>query len=71
MKVKCIKNNSWKRHLTIDKIYDAIYIDNDYKIIDDIYEEWRYPKEWFKSLSEIRNEKIDKLLDDENKMYKK
>ena len=40
------------------------------KIINDKGEEDWYPKEWFKPLAEIRNDKIDKLLKYyESKMY--
>jgi hypothetical protein len=68
MKIKCITNINT---LTIGKIYDIINYNNDggYIIINDNGYEFWYPKEWFKPLSEIRNEKIDKLLEDESKMY--
>jgi hypothetical protein len=63
MKVKCIKNNNWIFHLTVSEIYNIVDInDSYYKIIDDIGNERWYPKKWFKTLSEIRNEKIYKLL---------
>jgi hypothetical protein len=59
MKVKCINKGIWLS-LTIGKTYDVIEYDYDgYYKMDN--EKW-YPKSWFKSLSEIRNEKIDKLL---------
>jgi hypothetical protein len=48
----------------MSKIYEVIEIDDDgyYGIIDDInIEDW-FSKEYFRPLSEIRNEKIDKLL---------
>jgi hypothetical protein len=63
MKVKCINNNYWK-YLTIGKTYDVIHINynGDYIIMDDDNDKLWYPKEFFKPLSEIRNEKIDKLL---------
>ena len=63
MKIKCIKNYGYNR-LTINKIYEVIriYQDEDYEIIDDNGVENWYHKEWFKPLSELRNEKIDKLL---------
>ena len=71
MKVKCFKQDIFDK-LTIGKTYDVIKIDDDgnYYIIDDIGYELRYLKEHFKSLSEIRNEKINKLLEDENSLYK-
>ena len=64
MKVKCINNENDGYCLTINKIYDVIHIyyDGDYDIINDNSFEWNYPKEFFRPLSEIRNEKIDKLL---------
>jgi hypothetical protein len=64
MKVKCIDNNGWSE-LTIGKIYNIIDIDNDndyWLINDNGYECW-YSEYLFKLLSEIRNEKIDKLLE--------
>jgi hypothetical protein len=65
MKVKCINDGGWEHHLTIGKIYEVIEIVNNgyyYVIIDDEGYKWRYLKEHFKPLSEIRNEKINKLL---------
>ena len=68
MKVKCIENRGF-RNLTVGKMYDIIYDDkNDFRyfIKDDINEKWGYPNKNFKTLSEIRNEIIDKLLEDES-----
>ena len=67
MKVKCINNKDKFGDiylLTISKTYDVIYVDEngDYSIIDDKGFNWYYPRDWFKKLSEIRNEKIDRLL---------
>jgi hypothetical protein len=63
MKIKCIYNYGWGGSLTIGKIYDAIKIyDAGYVIIDDNGYKFLYSKECFKLLSEMRNEKIDKLL---------
>ena len=66
MKIKCI-NNKWnnkKLSLTIGKSYDVINkTEYRYWIIDDEGDDGWYSKEYFKSLSEIRNEKIDKLLE--------
>jgi hypothetical protein len=65
MKVKCINKYRWL-NLTIGKIYKVIEIDNDdgnYYIIDEYGPKGYYPKYWFKPLSEIRNERIDKLLE--------
>jgi hypothetical protein len=62
MKIKCINNKDeyWEYYLTLDKTYEVIEINDDnYYIIN--YKNY-YLKEWFKPLSEIRNEKIDKLL---------
>jgi hypothetical protein len=67
VKVKCIDNYGWS-YLTIGKTYDVIEIDDEYgyKIIDDSdYKNW-YEKELFKTISEIRNEIINKLLEDES-----
>jgi hypothetical protein len=67
MKIKCIDNKDGELYLTIDKTYNVIE-DNkfNYKIINDNgYNNWYY-KEYFKPLSEYRNERIDKLLEDES-----
>jgi hypothetical protein len=63
MKVKCIKNKRITNWLTIGKTYELI-IQNKlfYQIIDNTGDRRYYPKEYFKPLSEIRNERIDKLL---------
>jgi hypothetical protein len=65
MKMKCINKYSWL-NLTIGKIYDIINYNNDggYIIINDNGYEFWYPKSWFKPLFEIRNEKINKLLNE-------
>jgi hypothetical protein len=64
MKVVCIYNKGWIHHLTIGKIYDVIRI-NDYGLYCIINDkgniDWFYKKH-FKSLSEYRIEKINKLL---------
>lgn len=63
MKVKYI--NISDEYLTFGKVYEVFEIDDDgyYYIIDDNKNEvWWYPKECFKLLSELRNDKIDKLL---------
>jgi hypothetical protein len=68
MKVKCIYKGTWVL-LTFGKTYDVIKIDsadNYYWIINDSDRLFNYPKKHFKLLSEIRNEKIDKLLKDES-----
>ena len=63
MRVICIYKKS-QAGLTIGKIYNAIEDVDIYHIINDYneYTSSQYPKEWFKTSSEIRNEKIDKLL---------
>jgi hypothetical protein len=64
MKVKCIYNDNGWFYLTIGKVYEVINIDDagDYLIMDDDNDKLWYLKKWFKPLSEIRIEKIDKLL---------
>ena len=69
MKVKCIDNWKGGYLITIGKMYDVIEVDNynDYKIANDIGHELWYEKELFKpAISEMRNDKIDKLLSDES-----
>jgi hypothetical protein len=68
MKVKCIDNKNLNGNIvigiTIGKIYDVIGQDKyGYNIInDDNSKLWNYPEEYFRPLSEIRNDKINKLL---------
>ena len=67
MKVKCIRNDDWQIYLTVDKTYEVIKEEGVYyKIIGDKGIENWFPKDWFKSLSEIRNETINKLLENES-----
>ena len=62
MKVKCINSNGY--WLTIDNIYDVIKDGYNYYLLRDNQNyKWWYPKEYFKLLSEVRNEKINKLLE--------
>ena len=65
MKVKCIDIGGWSRSLTLGKTYDVISegVFDDYQIINDKGEEWHFFKKYFKPLSEIRNDKINKLLE--------
>jgi hypothetical protein len=67
MKLLCIDNKGVERHLTIGKIYTLDQIDtfkhgsvikNDMSFYD-IYPMWR-----FKPLYEIRNKKIENILQD-------
>ena len=67
MKVKCINNSCGNAALTIGKTYEVInehavcnahYL---YLINDNGRKEW-FVRYWFKPLSEIRNETINKLL---------
>ena len=65
MKIKCINNYGCEYFLTIGKTYDVIKETMmSYVIIDDRNERWYYPMEYFKPLSEIRNDKIERLLDE-------
>ena len=67
MKVKCIDKVDGWFNLTVGKIYEVIgYGGYRYNIIDDIGDECWFPKECFKTLSELRNETINKLLEDES-----
>jgi hypothetical protein len=69
MKVKCIDNTNPYGvkyiNITIGKIYNVFKKDPHYYWImnDGNCDEISYPKKCFKLLSEIRNEKIDKLLE--------
>ena len=68
MKVVCIDNKNYEKELTLNKTYieiDIFRVFNDdafYFIINDNNIKNMYIKNRFKSLSEIRVEKIDKLL---------
>lgn len=63
MKIKCINVGCWRIYLTVDKTYDVIKEDGVYYyLIDDKGRENWHWKYFFKTLSELRNEKIKKLL---------
>ena len=63
MKVVCM--DDYYISLRIGKTYTVIKEDlNGYAIINDYNVDCWYNKKFFKSLSEIRNEKIDKLLEE-------
>jgi hypothetical protein len=70
MTIVCINNENNEKKLTIGKSYLVIDDDVYYYITNDLNYKWFYCKELFKTLFEIRNEKIDKLLNDESKMYR-
>lgn len=58
----------YEEGLTIGKIYETVkykYVENIdkwYRLINDYNYIKHYPKKWFKPLSEIRNDKINKIL---------
>lgn len=60
MKVKCIDNKDNEDRLTIGKFYNVIDYDVFWYEIENT--ELKFPKFRFTTLSEIRNEKINKLL---------
>lgn len=63
MKIKCIDKGIFS-YLTIGKTYEVTRKDeNLYWIINDKDAEDWYFKNWFISLSEYRNDKINKLLE--------
>ena len=67
MKVKCINNYELGKYLTVGKIYDTTKNGIEYyEIIDDNNDNTRCKKERFIPISKIRNETIDKLLEDES-----
>jgi hypothetical protein len=71
MKVVCKENDGYKNCLTINKTYDIINEKKyGYQMINDKGYIWGCSKHCFKLLSEYRNEKINKLLEDESSMYK-
>jgi hypothetical protein len=66
MKVVCV-DNKYYESLIIGKTYNSAEMDSvTYFITDDCNSGWFacYEKELFKTLSEIRNEKINKLLEE-------
>lgn len=62
----CIKNHT-EIHLTIGKIYKCDELDDEsltyYLVCNDGYYHFQ-PKSWFRLVSEIREEKINKILND-------
>jgi hypothetical protein len=67
MKVKCINNKYYDDRLALDKIYEVIAETTYYyQIIDNTFQKTWWNKKWFKTMLEIRNEKINKLLEDDN-----
>ena len=80
MKVVCIDKNDYEYFtiinyyidITINKKYDIIsYFNDKCLILNDNQNERLYPIYLFKTISEYRNDKINKLLEDENNMYRK
>jgi hypothetical protein len=70
-KIICIKNDGYEKFLTVNKIYIIFELYQSYFfLIDDTCCLRKYSKNKFRLLSEIRNEKIIKLLKDESKMLK-
>lgn len=65
--IVCIDNKDSEKYLSIGKIYNVVNEYNDlyYLVNDNGDGGWHY-KEDFKTKSEIRNEAINKLLDDES-----
>jgi hypothetical protein len=72
MKVVCVDNKGYEKCLTINKIYEANYIDKyeTYVLTNDkdMKNSW-YVSHRFITITEYRNDRIDKLLEDENNMY--
>jgi hypothetical protein len=65
MKIICTDNKNYENDLIIGKIYNAIYVSkyNFYMIKDEANWQNTFDKKLFKTLSEYRIEKINKLLD--------
>lgn len=68
-----VPSDSTKRAVTVGKVYDVITttfttiaITDRYFIKDDDCNHAWYHARYFKNLSELRDEKINKILDDEN-----
>jgi signal recognition particle subunit SEC65 len=69
MKVVCIISNEYTTpNLRVGEIYDITLKAESSCIINDNNDHW-YPRKWFRSLHVIRNEKIDKLLENEDSLY--
>ena len=65
MIVKCIYNKYYEYGLTMGKSYDVSEEDDKYyRIINDTNYIVRYNKNCFKTLSEVRNETINNLLEE-------
>jgi hypothetical protein len=74
-RVVCINNiagvglRSYKLNVTVDKWYDVIEYDDDGRfsstcwIINDSGEKARYTKKYFKTLSELREEKLNIIFE--------
>ena len=65
MKMVCINNKNIEKELTIGRLYYDVYVEDNiyyHDIENDKNEYLTYQKNRFKALSEIRNDKIDKLL---------
>jgi hypothetical protein len=71
-KIVCIDTrtdyvNEFYENITFGKVYDAeeqFYV-NSYRITNDVGKIWSYPMKWFKSLAQLREERINQILDDE------
>ena len=64
MKVVCIVNKDYEKDLIIGKIYNVEFcgIPEHYIITDNVIWANVFDKKYFKPISEIRNETIDKIL---------
>ncbi len=70
MKVVCIKNTAWDKiwSLTINKIYNVEHARYDFEpylyiLKDDENANGVYPKDWFITLEEYRNQQINKIIE--------
>ena len=68
MKVACVNNKGFDKYLTKGKIYEVLEIRKDYGeyylINNNNKTKSYYYIEWFKPLSEYRNETINNLLEE-------
>lgn len=64
MKVVCVRNKDWTGHyrkLEVNKIYEAVLIDDNYIFIKELNFKFTLSK-WFVSLEEFRSNTINQIF---------